>query len=115
MAYYIKAFIVFGCVLTTLVFEIRSGHSVVATETVQLPEKQVTYCYFGAFRKDGRIMVNMVEGASGKLFRINQSTLVTLNGSVVGQQFLREGMPITLIQKNNAPVDEIQIRPIGGH
>lgn|GEM_PF-4897092 len=67
-------------------------------------------CYFGAFRKDGQIMVNMVPGAAGALYRLWPSVRVTLNGRLVGTQYLVNGMPIVLILDGNQGVAEIRVR-----
>jgi len=111
----IRMFVVLGCIVLSSAVDVRSSYALVATSTFQRPDKEITYCYFGAFRKDGRIMVNMVEGAAGKVYRISPTTAVTLNGAVVGQNYLTEGMPIILILRNRTDVEEIQIRPAGGN
>ena len=110
-----RMFVVLGLIVLLFSVDVRSSHAFVATSTLQRPEKEVTYCYFGAFRKDGRIMVNMVEGAAGKTYRITPTTPVTLNGSVVGKNYLTAGMPIILILRNSTDVVEIQVRAAGGN
>jgi hypothetical protein len=110
-----RKLLVIGCVSLSFAVVTCSSYAVVATGTppVRL-KKEVVYCYFGALRKDGQVMVNMVEGAAGKLYRINPSTPVTLNGASVGQSYLSNGMPIILILRNGKYVEEIQIRTPGG-
>jgi hypothetical protein len=76
--------------------------------------REAVYCYFGAWRSDGRIMVDMVPGAAGKLYQLTSEVAVTLNGASVGLQYLVNGMPIVLILNSQKTVDEIQIRQSGG-
>ena len=111
----IKMCLILGCLMNSFFVEVRNSNAIVAIESYERPEKEAVYCYFGAFRKDGRIMVNMVEGAAGKVYSITSATPVTLNGAGVGQQYLRDGMPIILILRNRTTVDEIQVRPAGGN
>jgi hypothetical protein len=111
----IKMWVVLWCLAAIFAVDTRNSQALVASSMREHPEKEVTYCYFGALRKDGRIMVNMVEGAAGKVYRITSSTPVTLNGTVVGQQYLRDGMPIILILRNRTDVEEIQVRSTGGN
>jgi hypothetical protein len=111
----IRMFVVLGYVVLSFAVEVSSSYALVATSTLQRPEREVTYCYFGALRKDGRIMVNMVEGASGKVYSIKSTTPVTLNGVSVGQRYLRAGMPIILILRNRTDVEEVQVRTPGGN
>jgi hypothetical protein len=110
-----KMCLVLWCLVAIVAVDARSSQALVAGSTAERPEKEVTYCYFGALRKDGRIMVNMVEGSAGKLYRVTPTTPVTLNGAVVGQQYLRDGMPIILILRNRTDVEEIQVRSTGGN
>jgi hypothetical protein len=78
------------------------------------PTQEVTYCYFGALRRDGRIMVHMVEGAAGKSYRVHKNLPVTQNGANVGPRALLPGLPIILILDREGVVQEIQIRTGGG-
>ena len=110
----IRMFVVLGCSVLAFTMESSSSYALMATGSTQRPEKEVTYCYFGALRKDGRIMVNLVEGAAGKVYSIKSTTPVTLNGKSVGQKFLTDGMPIILILRNSTEVEEIQVRLSGG-
>ena len=98
--------------LTVTVFE-RYSAANTSTGTGESVSREVVYCYFGALRKDGQIMVNMVPGAAGKVYRMLPAAPVTLNGTSVGRHYLKNGIPITLILNNQKNVDEIQVRPAG--
>ena len=85
-----------------------------STGRVYQSEREVVLCYFGALRKDGSIMVNMVPGAAGKVYQASPSTPVMLNGASVGLGYLQNGMPIVLFLNGQKSVDRISIRTAGG-
>jgi hypothetical protein len=74
------------------------------------------HCFYGNYVKNKYIMVNMLqEGSYGKIFQVAPTTLVTLNGTEVGLNYLREGMSITLKLRNRVQVLEIQVTAPGGN
>ena len=106
--------IVLWCLLLSVTSLERRGFANVATGMRgSSADREVVNCFFGSLRKDGQIMVNMVPGAAGKVYRMLPSAQVTLNGSAVGQLYLQNGMPIVLILNYQKNVDEIQVRPVG--
>ena len=73
------------------------------------------HCFYGNYVNNKYIMVNMLpEGSYGKIFQVAPATLVTLNGTAVGLNYLREGMSITLKLINHIQVLEIQVTAPGG-
>ncbi len=106
--------VVIGCLLLSVTCLERHSCANTATGMKTSVDREVVNCYFGALRKDGQIMVNMVPGAAGKVYHMSQTITVTLNGASVGQQYLENGMPIVLILNNQKTVVEIQVRPAGG-
>jgi hypothetical protein len=74
------------------------------------------HCFYGNYVNNKYIMVNMLpEGSNGKIFQVAPKTLVTLNGTAVGLNYLSSGMPITLKLINHAQVLEIQVTAPGGN
>jgi hypothetical protein len=106
--------VVIWCLLLTVALPERHCFANTAAGVRRSVNREVVNCYFGALRKDGRIMVNMVPGAAGKLYQLTSGVVVTLNGASVGQRYLVNGMPIALILNSQKTVDEIQIRQTGG-
>jgi hypothetical protein len=106
--------VVIWCLLLSATLPERHSFANTATGLRRSVNREVVNCYFGALRKDGRIMVNMVPGAAGKLYQLTSAVTVTLNGASVGQPYLVNGMPIALILDRQKTVGEIQIRQARG-
>jgi hypothetical protein len=106
--------VVIWCLLMSVTLLERHGFANMSTGFRGSSDREVVNCFFGALRKDGQIMVNMVPGAAGMVYHIYPTTPVTLNGSSVGLKYLENGMPIVLILNRQKIVDEIQVRPVGG-
>jgi len=105
--------VILGCLLPLVpVLERRACANMPIGTTSQVG-REVVACYFGALRKDGKIMVNLVPGAAGKVYPVSPTISVTLNGISVGQKYLVNGMPITLFLNSQKSVDLIQVRPAG--
>jgi len=106
--------VILGVVLFSLGAEAGSSFALMAVGVPPKPGREETYCYFGALRKDGRIMVNLVEGGAGRLYRVSTATPVLLNGVSVGQGYLKPGMPIILVLSSRKDVYEILVRGAEG-
>ena len=110
-----RNFMVFGIILLTLGAEAGSCFAVTPRSVSTKTGREETYCFFGALRKDGRIMVSLNEGGgAGRLYRVSTATPVMLNGLSVGQAYLKPGMPIILVLSSPKDVYEILVRGAGG-
>ena len=107
--------VVFCCLMLHVTLLERHGFANMSTGFRVPVDREAVNCFFGALRKDGRIMVNMVPGAAGMVYSITPTTPVTLNGSPVGLNYLANGMPIVLILNRQKIVDDIKVRPVGGN
>jgi hypothetical protein len=101
--------------LLAVLLPVGPGFANVATGVREQEAREVVHCFFGALRKDGQVMVNMVPGGGGALYHLSPGAPVTLNGSSVGPKYLLNGMPIDLILNRQKIVDEIRVRPLGGN
>ena len=106
--------VVIGVLLLSVTGLERHAPANMSTGRAYQPEREVVHCFFGALRKDGSLMVNMVPGAAGKVYQASPSTPVLLNGASVGQRYLQNGMSITLILNRQKTVEQIQVSPAGG-
>lgn len=86
------------------------------TQPQKASDIEYLHCFYGNYVNNKYIMVNMLpEGSNGKIFQVAPKTLVTLNGTPVGLNYLREGMSITLKLINRTQVMEIQVSTPGGN
>jgi len=92
----------------------RPGFANMATGVAGRLDREVVLCYFGALRKDGNIMVNLVPGAAGQVYPVLPGVPVTLNGTSVGLKYLLNGMPVALFLNGRKVVELIQVRPAAG-
>lgn len=105
---------VLGCLLLPLPGLERQGCALMPAGMASQTGRDVVVCYFGALRRDGSIMVNLVPGAAGQVYRVSPGAPVTLDGAPVGQKYLVNGMPIVLLLNGQKIVDQIKVRPAGG-
>ena len=106
--------VVLSLLLLALAAPEQQSHANMSNGVARRSDREVVLCYFGALRKDGRIMVNLVPGAAGQVYPVAPGVLVTLNGASVGLKYLLNGMPIALFLNSYKVVDLIQIRAAAG-
>ena len=104
------AVVVLCCLLLSSAGPVRLSFANLAVGMSGPADHEVVNCYFGAFRKDGKIMVNMVPGAAGKLYSLSSATVVLSNGVAVSRQTLTGGLPIVLQLNGQKTIDVIRIR-----